>query len=153
MTYAEKLKDPRWQKKRLEILERDGFECQVCWSDEKELHVHHKLYKNGYDPWEYGNDDLETLCKDCHKNTDYLNVREAIDVLHRKITNYHCNLHKKDDPKNSDEHKSVICSAILIEYIMKGIKIHEKGAFRRRDKEVAKKCISDIYDINVGPNG
>ena len=30
MGYSEKLKDPRWQKKRLEILERDNFRCQYC---------------------------------------------------------------------------------------------------------------------------
>lgn len=29
MTYAEKLKDPRWQKKRLRILERDAFACHM----------------------------------------------------------------------------------------------------------------------------
>lgn len=30
MTYSQKLRDPRWQKKRLEILERDSFTCQHC---------------------------------------------------------------------------------------------------------------------------
>ncbi len=29
--YASKLKDPRWQKKRLEILQRDDFACQSWW--------------------------------------------------------------------------------------------------------------------------
>ena len=27
--YAHKLKDPRWQKKRLEIMDRDGFDVVV----------------------------------------------------------------------------------------------------------------------------
>ncbi len=27
MTYAEQLKDPRWQKRRLEILQRDEWRC------------------------------------------------------------------------------------------------------------------------------
>jgi len=29
-TYAEKLKHPLWQRKRLEILNRDGFKCAQC---------------------------------------------------------------------------------------------------------------------------
>jgi 5-methylcytosine-specific restriction endonuclease McrA len=28
--YSEKLRDPRWQKKRLEIFQRDNFICQNC---------------------------------------------------------------------------------------------------------------------------
>lgn len=64
MTYAEKLKDPRWQKKRLEILQRDGFSCQFCGDTETELHVHHKEYSG--EPWEADNDNLQTLCKHCH---------------------------------------------------------------------------------------
>lgn len=68
MTYAEKLKDPRWQKKRLEILERDDFSCRSCGSDAKELHVHHLIYLKGKEPWEYKNEHLVTLCKKCHEN-------------------------------------------------------------------------------------
>jgi len=64
--YSEKLKDPRWQKKRLKILERDQWKCQVCGADEKTLHVHHKEYVNGHEPWEYGDDFLLTLCEFCH---------------------------------------------------------------------------------------
>jgi hypothetical protein len=64
MTYAEKLRDPRWQKKRLEILNRDGFACRLCGDKETELHIHHEKY-NG-NPWDAKNDDLSTLCKHCH---------------------------------------------------------------------------------------
>ena len=63
-SYGEKLKDPRWQKKRLEILERDGWECTNCGTKDVELHVHHLKY-NG-NPWDAKNEDLQTLCKDCH---------------------------------------------------------------------------------------
>ena len=66
MTYADKLKDPRWQKKRLEIMERDGFRCRDCGDDESTLNVDHKVYRSGADPWDYPNDDLQTLCEDCH---------------------------------------------------------------------------------------
>lgn len=70
MTYSEKLRDPRWQKKRLKILERDGFACVSCESglqDGKTLHVHHKRYANN--PWDVADDDLETLCEACHAET------------------------------------------------------------------------------------
>ena len=41
----EKYKDPRWQKKRLKILERDKWACQLCDGKEKTLHIHHKFMK------------------------------------------------------------------------------------------------------------
>lgn len=66
MTYSEKLKDPRWQKKRLEILERDKFTCQLCGDDETTLHVHHKKYFKNKEPWDINNKYLITLCKYCH---------------------------------------------------------------------------------------
>lgn len=66
-TYKEKLLDPRWQKKRLEILQRDNFTCQLCKSKEKTLHVHHKKYISNMSPWEYNNDLLSTLCFECHE--------------------------------------------------------------------------------------
>lgn len=65
-TYSEKLRDPRWQKKRLEILEQNNFTCQLCSDTETELHVHHLFYTKGKQPWEYTNDALVTLCKHCH---------------------------------------------------------------------------------------
>ena len=65
--YSEKLKDPRWQKKQLEVMERDGWECTNCGDKEKTLHVHHKKYLKGKDPWDYDNDLLETLCEPCHE--------------------------------------------------------------------------------------
>ena len=64
ISYKDKLKDPRWQKKRLEIFERDSFECQCCLSDEKTLVVHHKKYTA--DPCDEPNKNLITLCERCH---------------------------------------------------------------------------------------
>lgn len=70
MTYSEKLRDPRWQKKRLEVMERDGFACQRCESKSKTLNVHHLVYPKGKAPWDAGNEDLVTLCEDCHVVAD-----------------------------------------------------------------------------------
>lgn len=70
MTYPEKLRNPNWQKKRLEILSRDKFTCQLCTDKENELQVHHKTYKEGCEPWEYEDDNFITLCKDCHSKIE-----------------------------------------------------------------------------------
>lgn len=64
--YSEKLKDPRWQKKRLEVLERAGWKCQCCGDEGSTLHVHHLVYIKG-DPWESPDDTLECLCEECHE--------------------------------------------------------------------------------------
>lgn len=64
--YSEQLKSPKWQKRRLEILNRDKFTCQICGSTEKTLHVHHTIYIPGRNIWEYEDDQLITLCEDCH---------------------------------------------------------------------------------------
>jgi hypothetical protein len=66
MTYSEKLKDPRWQKKRLEVLSAANFSCSYCGSDEDTLHVHHCYYERGLMPWEYEPDAYKCLCGDCH---------------------------------------------------------------------------------------
>lgn len=66
-TYIELLKDPRWQKKRLEIMQRDGFKCQHCLATDKSLQVHHLVYHKGAKPWEYKDEELITLCEHCHE--------------------------------------------------------------------------------------
>lgn len=65
--YIKKLKDPRWQKKRLQILERDKWECQICRDTESQLHIHHIKYSDG-DPWEIEDRLLVTLCENCHES-------------------------------------------------------------------------------------
>lgn len=66
--YQQKLLDPRWQKKRLEILNRDEFTCEICKSTEHPLNVHHKFYTYGLDPWEYPDTNFITLCNYCHED-------------------------------------------------------------------------------------
>lgn len=65
-TYAEKLKDPRWQKKRLKILERDDFKRTCCGEDKETLVVHHLRYYPNRDPWDYVDSELITFCEKCH---------------------------------------------------------------------------------------
>jgi hypothetical protein len=66
MSYSEKLKNPEWQKKRLEVLNRDNLTCQLCFDEKTELHVHHKKYIKGKEPWDIPTSNLQTLCKHCH---------------------------------------------------------------------------------------
>ncbi len=66
-TYAQLLRDPRWQRKRLEIMERDNYTCRRCEATDKTLNVHHTYYEKGLMPWQYPNGSLYTFCEDCHK--------------------------------------------------------------------------------------
>jgi hypothetical protein len=82
-SYFEKLKDPRWQRKRLEVMERHNFECQECGDKEGQLNVHHPFYKKGAEPWEYEVLELMCLCDNCHK---VAHLQEAkLDGLIHKI--------------------------------------------------------------------
>jgi hypothetical protein len=64
--YNEKLKDPRWQRKRLKIFERDSWTCQLCSRTDLELNVHH-LYRTTEEPWDEPDLHLLTLCRLCHE--------------------------------------------------------------------------------------
>lgn len=77
MSYRDDLRDPRWQRRRLEILQRDEFSCRFCGDDRNELHVHHKRYVAGRKPWEYSDDDLMTLCAECHSKLTECTQRMA----------------------------------------------------------------------------
>lgn len=87
-SYSEQLLSPKWQKKRLEILQRDGFACKLCKDTETTLHIHHIYYTKGAKPWEYENEALDTLCSDCHKYIEYLTK-----CMGREFFNYKAILH------------------------------------------------------------
>lgn len=85
--YYAKLRDPRWQKMRLKIMERDEFTCQMCFDSESTLNVHHCYYKNGAEPWDYEECSLITLCEDCHANETqcaYAEKKALIDAIASK---------------------------------------------------------------------
>lgn len=63
--YSQKLKDPRWQRKRLEALQAADWACQDCKNTRKTLHVHHTRYAG--EPWDVPLSSLEVLCEDCHE--------------------------------------------------------------------------------------
>ena len=75
--YQEKWKDPRWQRKRLEVFERDGWACRECGEKDKTLSVHHIYYENNKDgtpkdPWDYPLLALVTMCGEDHEFEKYM---------------------------------------------------------------------------------
>ncbi len=84
MNYSEKLKDPRWQKMKSMIQIRDQFTCQKCGDKGTTLHVHHRHYLGGRDPWDYPEQLLVLICAKCHeeeeRSADIL--KEMIPALH-----------------------------------------------------------------------
>lgn len=72
MTYSEKLKDPRWQRCRLDTFERASWKCEECHIGTSTLTVHHVVYIKGRNPWEYRPDLLQCLCEPCHKHREEL---------------------------------------------------------------------------------
>jgi hypothetical protein len=65
--YWQLLQDPRWQKKRLQIMERDNWECKHCRNKGAKLNVHHYYYISKRMPWDYPDWALITVCDQCHE--------------------------------------------------------------------------------------
>ena len=71
--YMKKLRDPRWQKRRLEVLEKADWTCEWCHATKRNLQVHHAYYaprSEGMDPWDYADGSLWCLCDPCHKKAE-----------------------------------------------------------------------------------
>lgn len=66
-SYKEQLGDSRWLRKKTEILERDNYTCQKCGAT-SHLNVHHLSYEKDKRAWEYPNEQLVTLCYECHND-------------------------------------------------------------------------------------
>lgn len=81
-TYKEKLKDPRWQKMRLKVFERDEWYCARCGDSKSTLHVHHRYYLPNADPWDYPMEALVTLCENCHNDEQELKSEIDGRLLH-----------------------------------------------------------------------
>ncbi len=88
-------KDPKWQKKRLEILERDDWTCVSCNESSKTLHVHHIFYIKNAKIWDYPDKLLFTLCEDCHKIEHLVYWKGGLLQNLRKYLNVHGFIGKK----------------------------------------------------------
>jgi len=66
----EQLRDPRWQRNRLAILERADWRCEGCGTRDVNLQIHHGYYERGLKPWEYPAEALYCLCDNCHERAE-----------------------------------------------------------------------------------
>jgi hypothetical protein len=82
-SYYEKLKSPQWQRKRLEIMQRDEFTCVSCGCKEKTLNVHHKTYRKNAAPWDYDDENFITYCEECHGS-----IHQAKDLLMSSVDTF-----------------------------------------------------------------
>jgi hypothetical protein len=80
ITYSDKLKNPKWQKKRLQVLDKANFICELCQDTDETLQVHHLKYLKGKEPWEYDLDNFKCLCESCHKAITILSWIEFKDI-------------------------------------------------------------------------
>ena len=71
LTYAEKLRDVRWKRRRDEMLRRSNWTCCECGtpleSGEMDLQIHHTAYITALDPWDYPDELLVVVCDWHHK--------------------------------------------------------------------------------------
>jgi 5-methylcytosine-specific restriction endonuclease McrA len=77
-TYSERLKDPRWQKRRLEIMNAAGFKCTWCGTSEDTLNVHHFSYSKSGNPWDVDDSSLVCICQKCHEVNHIKGLHPAI---------------------------------------------------------------------------
>ena len=87
-SYSEKLRDPRWQKKRLEIFGRDGFACTCCGAKDKTLALHHSIYLRGRDPWDYPDGAFLTICEECHseRHSEDADKRDNLSLVYEMLS-------------------------------------------------------------------
>lgn len=64
--YDEQLKDKRWEAFRKFVFAIRGRKCEHCGAT-KNLQVHHPKYVFGRKAWEYTCNEVEVVCRECHK--------------------------------------------------------------------------------------
>jgi hypothetical protein len=164
MGYAELLSDPRWQRKRLEVMDRDGWKCKTCEDRDSTLTVHHKSYRmtegKFADPWDYNDSDLITLCEKCHskeetsldtlKKTIYFDIRslcESADDMN-DVIDFLGRLFRQKDRRltGSDLHVLLHIHKIDLEKQLKSY-VAELSEIAREDKDKVASCMVDCCNF------
>lgn len=79
--------DERWKERARQIRELDGHKCALCGATGL-LHVHHLSYPPApYHLWDSTDNELVTLCPDCHRKVHESPTRPYLDE-DRIIRNY-----------------------------------------------------------------
>lgn len=81
--YQRKLRDPRWQRRRLDVLNAANWRCEDagCRRDNQPLEVHHCYYVWGTEPWDYPRDCLIALCEICHEKRQQIERTIKLELL------------------------------------------------------------------------
>ena len=62
-SFAAKFKDPRWLRRREEIIAAADYQCQDCGAtDTDALDVHICYFEQGREPWEYPDEAYRCVC-------------------------------------------------------------------------------------------
>lgn len=73
-------------------IQKDGMTITIPFSPHKIvmpiLQVHHKKYIKNRELWEYSNDDLVTLCENCHNKEHVTNNIPCFDSENKKVISY-----------------------------------------------------------------
>lgn len=107
-SYFEKLRDPRWQKMRLEVMQKNEFCCEICGDSTSTLNVHHKAYFKDREPWEYLSQQLSCLCENCHEQT-----HKTVDPL-----KFFGSLLSLDGPRSRDSVSLIIAGILDYDYTL-----------------------------------
>lgn len=142
--YTEKFKDPRWQKKRLEIMERDNFECLHCGDTKSMLNVHHTHYIGKADPWDYPDESLMTLCNNCHIE-EHERKKAALDNL--KLL---CNAFETAEAL--EELMYFIQYLILLPYYPYQLAVYDFQRFEKEYIETWEKCCKKLSEDKTNEN-
>lgn len=84
----------RWERKRNQILRRDGYRCQICKRYGRlrsAEHIHHIYPIENYPEFAYENWNLISLCKVCHNkmhDRDTHQLTAEGEALKRKVEHY-----------------------------------------------------------------
>lgn len=144
MRYDNLLKDPRWQRRRLEIMQRDDFTCNHCGSTKNTLNVHHLYYVKNKMPWEYPDDALITLCEECHEQThDTRKGDNVVKSANGKIILFRSLL--KETRLSADE--KIILSHMLTHMDVNNTLISKTFNISRKTVVTAKKKIENFNSL------
>lgn len=147
--YSQRLKDPRWQRKRLEVMERDNWTCRDTYVKDKPLNVHHCWYAKG-GPWETPNEYLLTLTEEAHRERQELESR-AKKALGRHFANMQlCELQDIVKSLENSEHIWIACSPYDVKDFIDTL--HHLGYIDHKSPGVFE-MISELFEFYITYQG
>ena len=120
------------EKTRDEVLERDGFECQICRRKDS-LHLHHLIKRtNGGD---HSPANLITLCDSCHRHIETGDIEHATNTCLKNAKRYYG---EKENNKSIEIHDLRAKLALLFDKL--------KASSVANDEEIMV-CLDEAIDM------